>query len=209
MRISLMWNLGACLTIGVGACGAQAFAAENAAEPTTRAVTAPVAVGQPAGPYEQARQVVRDLFAAVADRVAANRAETAPMRVSLAEAAEARLAAVAARDAILARTPGLQGRADLVIRSWPRILAHYVGRWNVDKALIQGAGGEQAVAIVPVAPDASGGLVLIEVRLAKRPDQTWGVSWVGFQTRAIRRAAGAATRGAATRVPSPAAEGAR
>jgi hypothetical protein len=92
-------------------------------------------------------------------------------------------------EAILAKV------VDEVIRSWPRILSHYVGRWELQRMIVlAGQAPEGRTVFVPVV-DATGHVeAWIELRLVRRESGDWRVLWVGFKGAVREKLRGVAER---------------
>jgi len=146
-------------------------------------------------PVASAEEVVGLLLEAVADEVAAVRGPgPRAERVRLLRGAQERVMALAAREALLERLEGvfsdrLAGRdvsleqfVDQVIRSWSRILSHYVGQWRLERMVLavgEVAGGARVY--LPIVDVAGQEEAWLEVVLSRTGDGRWGVVRVRFR----------------------------
>ena len=149
----------------------------------------------PSQPGASAQEVVGLLLEAVADEVAAVRGPGSPVeRARLLQDAQERVMALAAKEAILEQLEGvfserLAGRgvsleqfADQVVRSWSRILSHYVGQWRLERVVLvvgEPAGGGKVY--LPIVDAAGQDEAWLEVALSRAADGRWGVVRVRFR----------------------------
>ena len=148
---------------------------------------------------EPLQETVRLFFQAVSDAAMAARHGPAPQRARRVDEACQRLRRLAAEQAILEKLRNLLGEklahpeailagvVDQVIRSWPRILSYYVGRWELQRMVVlPGQAPEGRNVYVPVVDATGHDEAWIELRLVSRESGDWGVLWVGFK-RAARQ----------------------
>jgi hypothetical protein len=185
MTVSLVMLLG---------CGVWARAEGSASSPTTTAVTSTEAGQAQAELTASARQVVRRLFEAVEDQIAAVRkGPPGPARLEKVKQAERRIKALAAEDVIRDKVKeALQADShvsdevvrqfvDQVERSWAPTLAYYLGRWQLERMVpVLHRASDRCSVLVPVLDVDGQGRATIQVELARSAGDEWGVVRVSF-----------------------------
>jgi hypothetical protein len=185
-------NLAMAAVLWLTASGSQQEGVTSAGTEEVRTVRVTVPASRPASTAEEA---VRRFLSAVAEEVAAARGGgSMDQRRQRMAAARDRLYALASRTGIVkalserfgqnveGREYLLEGYADQTIRSWSRILGHYVDRWRPARMrVMMDKSAELTIAHVPVVDAEGRHDVWIEMKLDRGERESWGVLEVRFR----------------------------
>jgi hypothetical protein len=141
-----------------------------------------------------ARQVVRQLFAAIEDQItAARKGPPGPPRLEKMKQAEQRIKALAAEDVIRRKVKeALQAGyqvsdemveqfVDRVVDSWAPTLAYYLGQWQLEQMVpVLDRASDRCTVLVPVLDVDGQGRSTIQVELALLAGDEWKVVRVSF-----------------------------
>ena len=175
-------------------CGVWAWAEGSASSPTTTVVTSAEAGQAESDSMASARQVVRRLFEAVEDQIAAAReGPSGPTRLEKVKQAEQQIKALAAEDAIRrkvgealqvgyhASDKMVEQFVDRVVGSWAPTLAYYVGQWQLEQMVpVLHRASDRCSVLVPVLDVDGKGRAAIQVELARSSGDEWKVVRVSF-----------------------------
>jgi hypothetical protein len=174
--------------------GVWARAEGAASSPATQVATSAKVEQAESDSTASAKQVVRRLFEAIEDQIAATR-EGPPgsSRLEKVRQAERRIKALAGEDAIRRKVkealqagyrPSDEMVAQFVARvldSWAPTVAYYVGQWQLEQMVpVLHRAADRCTVLVPVLDVDGQGRSTIQVELARSPGDEWKVVRVSF-----------------------------